>query len=53
MLAAYRLHGQIELAFKQLKSGLGIDRLPAKGARLARNWRLAHFIVALLIDQAV
>ena len=28
-IANYRLRGQIELAFKRLKSGLGIDALPA------------------------
>lgn len=53
ILATYRLRWQVELAFKRLKSGLGIDRLPAKGERLARSWLLAHLIVALLIDEAV
>lgn len=53
VLAAYRLRWQIELAFKRLKSGLGIHRLPAKGEQLARSWLLAHLIVALLIDEAV
>jgi hypothetical protein len=52
ILAAYRLRWQIELAFKRLKSGLGLDRLPAKSDALARSWLLAHLILALLIDQA-
>ena len=42
----------IELAFKRLKSLLGLDRLPAKSAALARSWLLAHLIMALLIEDA-
>jgi hypothetical protein len=52
VLAAYRLRWQVELAFKRLKSGLGLDRLPAKSDALTRSWLLAHLILALLIDQA-
>ena len=53
VLGAYRLRWQIELAFKRLKSLLGLDRLPAKGEKLARSWLLAHLVLALLIeDQA-
>ena len=40
----------IELAFKRLKTLLGLGRLPAKGEALARSWLLAHLIVALLIE---
>ena len=40
----------IELAFKRLKSLLGLGRLPAKGEALARSWLLAHLILALLIE---
>src|ERR687894_679360 len=36
VLEAYRLRWQVELAFKRLKSLLGLDRLPAKSAALAR-----------------
>ena len=50
VLEAYRLRWQVELAFKRLKSLLGLDRLPAKSAALARSWLLAHLIVALLIE---
>jgi hypothetical protein len=46
----YRLRWQVELAVKRLKSLLHIDRLPAKGADLARAWLYAHLIAALLID---
>src|SRR5215207_5235798 len=50
VLEAYRLRWQVELAFKRLKSLLGLDRLPAKSEALARSWRLAHLIIALLIE---
>jgi hypothetical protein len=50
VLAAYRVRWQVELAFKRLKSQLGLDRLPAKSRTLARSWLLAHLILALLID---
>jgi hypothetical protein len=53
VLDTYRLRWQVELAFKRLKSGLGIHKLPAKDPRLARSWLLAHLIMALLIDEAV
>ena len=49
-LAAYRLRWQVELAFKRLKSGLGIDRLLARDATMARSWLLSHLILALLIE---
>lgn len=50
ILAMYRLRWQVELGFKRLKSGLGIDRLLARDERLARSWLLAHLILALLIE---
>lgn len=53
ILETYRLRWQVELAFKRLKSILGIHKLPAKDERLARSWLLAHLIVALMIDEAV
>ena len=53
VLNTYRLRWQIELAFKQLKSGLGIHKLPAKDPQLARSWLMAHLILALMIDEAV
>lgn len=52
-IATYRLRWQIELAFKRLKSGLGIDDLPARDYQLARSWLAAYLIVGLLIDEAV
>src|ERR687894_631980 len=50
VLGSYRLRWQVELAFKRLKTVLGLGRLPAKGEALARSWLLAHLIVALLIE---
>src|SRR5918993_5767794 len=52
VLEAYRLRWQVELAFKRLKSLVGLDRLPAKSAALARSWLFAHLIMALLIEDA-
>ena len=50
VLEAYRLRWQVELAFKRLKSLLGLDRLPVRSAALARSWLFAHLILALLIE---
>lgn len=52
VIATYRLRWQIELAFKRLKSGLGIGALPARNCQLARSWLAAHLIVGLLISDA-
>jgi hypothetical protein len=52
VLGAYRLRWQIELAFKRLKSGLGMDRVLARDPAMARSWLLAHLILALLIEDA-
>jgi hypothetical protein len=50
VLAVYRLRWQIELAFKRLKSLLGIDQLPTRTERASRSWLTAHLIMALLCD---
>jgi hypothetical protein len=50
VLAVYRLRWQVELAFKWLKSGLGMDRLLARDPAMARSWLLSHLILALLIE---
>lgn len=52
VLEAYRLRWQVELAFKRLKSLLGIGRLPVRSEALARSWLFAHLIMALLIEDA-
>jgi len=50
VLAVYRLHWQIELAFKRLKSLLRMDRLPTHTPQASRSWLTAHLIMALLCD---
>jgi IS4 transposase len=50
VLAVYRLRWQIELAFKRLKSLLGMDKIPTRTERASRSWLTAHLIMALLCD---
>jgi IS4 transposase len=50
VLAVYRLRWQIELAFKRLKSLLGMDQIPTRTERASRSWLAAHLIMALLCD---
>lgn len=48
LLRLYRMRWRIELAFKRLKSLIGLRTPPAKDPRIARPWVLAHFLIALL-----
>ena len=50
VLALYRFRWQIELAFKRLKSLLGLGNLPARGRPLAKAWIYAKLIAALIIE---
>lgn len=50
VLALYRLRWQVELAFKRLKSLLGLGELPARSPELARAWLHAKLILALLAE---
>lgn len=50
LLALYRLRWQIELAFKRMKSLLGMRTVPCKDPELARTWLCAHLLVALLAE---
>jgi hypothetical protein len=50
VLAVYRLRWQIELAFKRLKSLLGMHRIPTRTERASRSWLTTHLIMALLCD---
>lgn len=48
--AVYRLRWQIELAFRRLKSLIGVDRLPTRTDAGGRSWILTHLILALLSE---
>lgn len=50
VLAVYRLRWQIELAFKRLKSLLGMHGIPTRTERASRSWLTTHLIMALLCD---
>jgi Transposase DDE domain len=49
-LALYRRRWQVELAFKRLKSLLGLDQMPAKDPDLARTWIYAKLLAHLLAE---
>ena len=51
--ALYRLRWRVELAFKRLKSLVGLKEPPAKDPRLAKAHVLAHLLIALLIEPRV
>jgi hypothetical protein len=46
----YRMRWRIELAFKRLKSLIGLRSPPAKDPALARSWILAHLLMILLVE---
>lgn len=46
----YRMRWRIELAFKRLKSLIGLRSPPAKDPRIAKPWILAHFLIALVTE---
>lgn len=48
--AVYRLHWQVELAFKRLKSLIHIDRLPTRTKAGGLSWLYAHLILLLLTE---
>ena len=50
VLALYRLRWRIELAFKRLKSLIGLKEPPGFDERSAKPWILAHLLLALLIE---
>jgi IS4 transposase len=50
VLAAYRLRWQVELAFKRLKSIVGLEMLKAKDPDLARCWINTALLAGLLAD---
>ncbi|MEO3435613.1 transposase [Inquilinus sp. CAU 1745] len=50
LLAAYRLRWQVELAFKRLKSIVGLERLRAKDPDVARAWINTALLASLLAE---
>ena len=53
ILALYRLRWRIELAFKRLKSVIGLKGPPGYDARSARSYILAHLLMILLLEPSV
>ena len=50
ILALYRLRWRIELAFKRLKSLVGLAGPPGSDARSARPYILAHLLIILVLE---
>lgn len=50
VLELYRFRWQIEMNFKDLKSVLDIDNIPAKDPALARTWLYGKLLGAFLMD---
>jgi Transposase DDE domain len=53
VLALYRLRWRIELAFKRLKSLIGLRGPPGTDERSARPYVLAHLLIILLLEPLV
>ena len=53
ILALYRLRWRIELAFKRLKSLVGLNGPPGTDERSARPYILAHLLMILLLEPLV
>lgn len=53
VLALYRLRWRIELAFKRLKSGIGLTGPPNRDPRVARAYVLAHLLMILLLEPLI
>jgi len=46
----YRFRWRVELAFKRLKSLIGLRSPPAKDPAIARSWILSHLLMILLVE---
>ena len=53
ILALYRLRWRIELAFKRLKSLIGLKAPPGVDERSAKPYVLAHLLVILLLEPLI
>lgn len=49
----YRMRWRVELAFKRLKSLIGLRPPSAKDPALARSWILAHLLMILLVEPLI
>ncbi|MGA7330089.1 MAG: transposase [Rhodomicrobium sp.] len=46
----YRARWRIEMAFKRLKSLIGLSAPPSEDPAVAKTWILAHLLMVLLIE---
>jgi IS4 transposase len=46
----YRARWRIEMAFKRLKSILGLEGPPGEDPKIAKTWILAHLLMVLLLE---
>lgn len=53
ILEIYRCRWQVELAFKRLKSLLGLGHLPKRHPQTAQAWLLAKLLAALLVEKTL
>jgi hypothetical protein len=53
VLAWYRRRWQIELAFKRMKSTMGLGQLPKKSAASSRAWLYGKLLIALLVERVL
>ena len=53
VLELYRLRWQIELAFKRMKSIMGLGHLPKKDPASARAWLHGKIFASLLVERMV
>jgi hypothetical protein len=53
VLALYRLRWRIDLAFKRLKSLIGLKGPPGADQRSARPYLLAHLLVIVLLEPLI
>lgn len=53
LLQLYRARWQIEIAFKRLKSLMGIGRLPCRTNESSRSWLLGKMLLALLVQRLI
>jgi IS4 transposase len=46
----YRIRWRIEMAFKRLKTIIGLSAPPSEDPEVAKTWILAHLLMALLLE---